>query len=388
MAEKYASQAEFNKQINPYSLTTLGVQAADAATFGHLPKMINWMYPNVPVEAARKMIDASADENPTAAKIGTGLGYGYDATLAAAGTGVVASGLGLGGAAAPSIYATRLGLAAAPEAAAPAVGMVGRTLGMLGPKALAQNAGQIGGAALRAAGSAWKPAATIATMAGLGAGANYLLGADTAEQAGTNEPARPLGPATGNVRTPGTPTQASGEMPALADIMDAYEAVHPGNRGGPMSDDKYASYKRAAQATEPQTVLTKPQAERAAAQAAEQNKQEFWTNMGAQVGMDPKTAIAFGRGGGFTQALMENALTAQQGRVTQRMGFKDLQWAQANQQIDADQARAEANLTGDELVAALTTIDTRRKQLLARSLPVASDIIGAPMDGAQNATGQ
>lgn len=186
MAERLASQEEFNKRVNPYSLTTVGVKAADAATFGYLPQIINYMNPKVPVEAARKIIDAAADENPTAAKIGTGLGYTYDAALAATGVGALASGLGVGGAAAPTIYATRLGLA--PGAAPAATNVLARAGQLIGPAATRANIWGLTKAGAGAAVKVGKPALGLATAASIPAAASYMLGADSDAQRGGSLP--------------------------------------------------------------------------------------------------------------------------------------------------------------------------------------------------------
>lgn len=193
MAERLASQEEFNKRVNPYSLTTVGVKAADAATFGYLPQIINYMNPKVPVEAARKIIDAAADENPTAAKVGTGLGYTYDAALAATGVGALASGLGVGGAAAPTIYATRLGLA--PGAAPAATNVLARAGQLIGPAATRANIWGLTKAGAGAAVKVGKPTLGLATAASIPAAASYMLGADADAQRGGSLPESKNAPA-------------------------------------------------------------------------------------------------------------------------------------------------------------------------------------------------
>lgn len=176
MAEKFASQDEFNKRVNPYGPTTMFVRAADTATFGYLPTLLNKVT-GIPEEAARKIVDAASEENPTWSKVGTGLGYGYDAALAAAGAGALASAAG------PSAAAVRLGLAA-PTAATKAT-TVGQ---MLGPAALRANLGQIARTTGGMAKAAWKPLSTLGAVTGGGAIANSMFGADTVSQRG-EEPA-------------------------------------------------------------------------------------------------------------------------------------------------------------------------------------------------------
>lgn len=137
----------------------------------------------------------------------------------------------------------------------------------------------------------------------------------------------------------------------LADVMDQYEAAHPGNEGGPLTAEQYKQYRREAQYD--------------ARSAAEQQRQQLWVGLGQQIGItDPQAAIAFGQEGGFTQALMDASLTAQQGRSTQRMGYKDLQWQIDAAALQVAQAKVDKMPDGPEKEQqqAIVNVETKRLQ--------------------------
>lgn len=156
----------------------------------------------------------------------------------------------------------------------------------------------------------------------------------------------------------------------FADVMDAYEAQHPGNEGGVWTDAEYKEAK---------SVAAEVRAQQ------DQQRQALWVGLGKQIGItDPEVAVAFGREGGFTRALMDNTLNAQQSRTTTRMGYRDLAWQQADEDLRVAEAEANRMPAGEAKDAALAQVKMQRRQLqlltFAPTVPTALQDLQATTD--------